>query len=53
MNEFVKLLKTTGVPYAENIRGFSPQICSDSDCVAGNCNGGWGACECNCDCAND
>ena len=49
MNQFVKLLKTTGISCTRNIRGFSPQIRGDSDCITSNCEGGFGACECNCD----
>jgi len=53
MEEFIKLLKTTGIPYSKNIRGFSPQINGDCDCVTSNCDGGYGACECNCDCPDE
>lgn len=53
MSEFVKLLKTTGIPCTRNIQGFSPLIRGDCDCITGNCPGGWGACECNCDCNDE
>jgi len=53
MAGFVSLLNTTGIPYTEKIRGFSPQMNGDFDCIAGNCDGGWGACECDCDCAGE
>jgi len=52
MNEFVKLLKTTEVLITRDVKGLSPQIVqNNSDCVSSNCDGGWGACECNCDCS--
>jgi len=53
MTGFIKLLKTTGIPCTKDIRGFSPQLRGDCDCIGGNCDGGWGACECNCDCADE
>lgn len=52
MREFVKLLKTTGITHTREVRGFSPQAQGDCDCVCDNCEGGWGACECNCDCGD-
>jgi len=48
-----KLVKTTGIPCTREIRGFSPQMSGDSDCDGGNCDGGLGACECNCDCPDN
>jgi len=51
MKEFLRFLKVTGIPCERNVRGFSPQIQGDGDCISGNCDGGWGACECNCDCS--
>lgn len=54
MDEFVKLLSTTGKRFAEDIRGISPVMAAgNDDCITGNCDGGWGACECNCDCPDD
>lgn len=53
MSEFVKLLKTTGIHSTQDVKGFSPQMSGDCDCVDSNCEGGWGACECNCDCVDE
>jgi hypothetical protein len=52
MKEFTKLLKTTGIPCNRNIQGLSPQVGGSDDCQCTNCDG-FGACECNCDCADE
>ncbi len=53
MAQLAEMLKTTDIPYEGRIRGISPNLSGDCDCVDSNCEGGWGACECNCDCPNE
>ena len=53
MKGFAKLLKTTGIPCTRDVQGLSPQLADNCNCVCDNCEGGWGACECNCDCADE
>ena len=53
MGQFIKLLDTTGVRFTKDVRGFSPSTRGDGDCVCDNCSEGFGACECNCDCADE
>lgn len=53
MDEFIKLVKTSGVRFTKDIQGLSPGMRVDSDCVCDNCAEGFGACECNCDCPDE
>lgn len=54
MDKLIELLKMTEVQMSRKITGLSPKIHrGDGDCVTGNCDGGWGACDCNCDCTED